>query len=65
MKIVIVGGGSAGWMSAATFISQLKGSQITLVESPNIPSIGVGESTINGLIKWMKLLNIDPDEVVK
>jgi len=65
MKIVIVGGGSAGWMSAATLVSQLRDAKVTLVESPNIPTIGVGESTINGLIKWMKLLNIDPDEVVR
>ena len=65
MKIVIVGGGSAGWMSAATLVSQLRDAKVTLVESPNIPTIGVGESTINGLIKWMKLLNIDPDDVVK
>ncbi len=62
MKIVIVGGGSAGWMSAATFMMD---AEVTLVESPNIPTIGVGESTIVGLIKWMYLLGIDPDEVVR
>ena len=65
MNIVIVGGGSAGWMSAATLISQLPDVKVTLVESPNVPTIGVGESTINGLIKWMRLLGIDSDDVVK
>ncbi len=44
-KIVIVGGGSSGWMSAATLIKYFPNLDITLVESKNIPTIGVGEST--------------------
>ena len=42
-KIVIVGGGSAGWMTAATLIKYYPDRDITLIESPYIPKIGVGE----------------------
>lgn len=49
-KIVIVGGGSAGWLSAAIIAAQhnrgaTKGLDITLVESSDIPTVGVGEGT--------------------
>ena len=44
-SIVIVGGGSAGWLAAATMIKYFPEKKITLVESKNIPTIGVGEST--------------------
>lgn len=43
-KIVIVGGGTAGWMTAAYLCKYRGGHNITLIESPNIPKIGVGES---------------------
>ncbi len=46
-KILIVGGGSSGWMSAAYLLKALHGkAEITLVESARIGTIGVGESTI-------------------
>ena len=50
-KIVIVGGGTAGWMAAAYLNKALNGQQpgscqITLVEASDIPTIGVGEATI-------------------
>jgi tryptophan halogenase len=41
-KIIIVGGGSAGWMSAATLIKRFPDSDITLLESPTISTVGVG-----------------------
>ena len=40
-NIVIVGGGSSGWMTAATLLSQFPNKKITLIESPNIATVGV------------------------
>ena len=45
-NITIVGGGTAGWMTATTLLSQFPNKKVTLVESPNISTIGVGESTV-------------------
>jgi len=58
-KIVILGGGSAGWMSAATLIKAFPNKDITIIESPNFPIIGVGESTLLGIKEWMRFLEID------
>jgi tryptophan 7-halogenase len=49
-RIVVLGGGSAGWLTTATLAAELGGEgpdalQITLIESPDVPSIGVGEGT--------------------
>lgn len=44
-KVAIVGGGTAGWLSACVLAARHPTLAITLVESPNIPTIGVGEGT--------------------
>jgi hypothetical protein len=61
-KVVIVGGGSAGWMSASTLISQFPEKEIVVIESPNVPIIGVGESTIGGINDWVNLVGIDRND---
>ena len=58
-KIVILGGGSAGWMTAATLIKEYPNRDITLIESPDVPKIGVGESTTAGLTAWLHSLELD------
>ena len=63
-NIIIVGGGSAGWMTAATLISQFPGKNITLIESLNTSTIGVGESTIGGIKSWIELLKINEKEFI-
>ena len=57
-KIIVLGGGSAGWMTAATLINTFPKKEIVLIESPNTPIIGVGESTLGQINKWLNLLNI-------
>jgi tryptophan halogenase len=52
-KFVIVGGGTAGWIAAATIGNIFKDSnvELELVESENIGIVGVGEATIPPLLK--------------
>ncbi|MHB8536158.1 MAG: tryptophan halogenase family protein [Sulfuricaulis sp.] len=61
-KIVIVGGGTAGWMSAAFLSKALPNVKITLVESSDIPTIGVGEATIATFTGFTSFLNMKESE---
>jgi tryptophan halogenase len=62
-KVVIAGGGTAGWMAAAA-ISKILGKvlDITLIESDQIGTVGVGEATIPPLITFHRLLDINEQE---
>ncbi|QAY77467.1 tryptophan halogenase family protein [Sphingosinicella sp. BN140058] len=65
-RILIVGGGSAGWMTAALFAKLFRGLyEIRLIESEEIGTIGVGEATIPAIKTYNDLLGIDEREFVR
>ena len=65
-KIIIVGGGSAGWMSAAALSNAFGATKkIVLVESETIGTVGVGEATIPAVKSFNKLLGIDEAEFMR
>lgn len=61
-NVTIVGGGSSGWMTAAALAKNCPDINITLVESPNIKTIGVGESTLGHINRFLKLLELKDED---
>lgn len=69
-KILIVGGGSSGWMTAAYLDAALNAEgqhpvDIALLESPDVPRIGVGEATIPSITHILSVIGIDEIEFLK
>ncbi|MDO3382031.1 tryptophan halogenase family protein [Gilvimarinus algae] len=65
-KVVIAGGGTAGWMAACALVSQLGHClDITLVESEEIPTVGVGEATIPTMQTFHLLLQLSEQEFMR
>ena len=69
-KVVIVGGGSAGWITAAQLALMLCGPsaqpcEVVVVESPEIGTVGVGEATLPTIAFYNQMLGLDEAEFVK
>jgi len=60
--VTIIGGGSSGWMTAAALAKLCPHLDVTVVESPNIPTVGVGESTLGHFNTYLQMLDLKDED---
>ncbi|MBO44616.1 MAG: tryptophan halogenase [Rhodospirillaceae bacterium] len=69
-KVSIIGGGTAGWMAAVHLVTRLnsraeKPVEVCLIESPEIPTVGVGEATVPTMKRWFQELELDESAFIE
>ena len=64
-SITIVGGGTAGWMTASTIVKAFPHISITVIEPSGAETIGVGESTIGGIRSWTNFIGLQDSDFLK
>lgn len=70
-NLTIVGGGTAGWLAAAMISASRNGASdaeplnITLIESPTIPTVGVGEATTLSMGWTLDLAGLDENDFIR
>jgi tryptophan halogenase len=64
-RIVVLGGGTAGWMTAAALATGLKGTTVELVESEDIGIVGVGEATFPSIRAYHQILGIPESDFLR
>lgn len=64
-RIVVVGGGTAGWMAATALVTALRGCTVEVVESEEIGIVGVGEATFPSIRTYNRLIGIDEAEFLR
>ena len=61
-SVCIVGGGSSGWMTAAALSKLCPNLEIALIESPTVKTVGVGESTLGHINRFLDLLDLKDED---
>lgn len=64
-KIVIIGGGTAGWLTALYIQKNIPYSQVTVIASSELGILGAGEGTTPDFIEFLKEVDIDPIDLIK
>src|SRR5688572_5271165 len=65
-RVGILGGGTAGWFTALALRAQLPWLDVTVIESPTIPIIGVGEASVPSLVAFLHhYLKLDITELTR
>ncbi len=66
-NIVVVGGGTAGWLAVNHLAHSLRDQPvtITLLESPTIPTIGVGEGTVPAIRQSLQKMGIRESDFIR